>query len=55
MHYQNSNLKQTLKNVLNLLYYRCRTRDGNSSENFTPWGIEEARNGNLTFLGDPGR
>ena len=30
-------------------------RDGNSSENFTPRGIEESRNGNLTFLGDRGR
>ena len=30
-------------------------RDGNSSENFTPRGIEESRNGNLTYLGDRGR
>ena len=57
MHYQNSNLKQTLKNVLDLPYYRCRTRDGNSLEHFTPRprGIEESRNGNLTFLRDLGR
>ena len=41
MHYQKANTKQTLKNVLDLLYYRCRTRDGNSSENFTPGGIKE--------------
>ena len=29
--------------------------DGNSSEIFTPRGIEESRNGNLPFLEDPGR
>ena len=31
------------------------TRDGNSSENFIPQGIEESRNGKFTFLGDRGR
>ena len=30
------------------------TRDGNSSENFIPRGIEESRNGKFTFLGDRG-
>ena len=30
-------------------------RDGNSSENFTPRGIEESRNGKIPFLGDRGR
>ena len=29
-------------------------RDGNSSENFIPRGIEESRNGKFTFLGDRG-
>ena len=29
-------------------------RDGNSWENFIPRGIEESRNGKLTFLGDQG-
>ena len=32
-----------------------RCRDGNSSDNFTPRGIEESRNGNLTFFEDRGR
>ena len=32
-----------------------RSRDGNSSENFIPRGIEESRNGKFTFLGDRGR
>jgi hypothetical protein len=31
------------------------TRDDNSSEIFTPRGIEELRNGNLPFLKDQGR
>ena len=30
------------------------SRDGNSSENFTPGGIGVSRNGDLTFLGDQG-
>ena len=30
-------------------------RNGNSSENFTLRGIEESRNGNLTFFEDRGR
>ena len=30
------------------------SRDGNSSENFIPWGIEESRNDKFTFLGDRG-
>ena len=29
-------------------------RDGNSSENFIPRGIEESRNSKITFLGDRG-
>ena len=33
----------------------ARLRNGNSSENFTPRGIEESRNSNLPFLGDRGR
>ena len=32
-----------------------RIRDGNSSENSIPRGIEESRNGKSTFLGDRGR
>ena len=30
------------------------SRDGNSSEYFTPRGIEESRNGKITFLRDRG-
>ena len=33
---------------------RCEGRDGNSSENFIPRGIEESRNDKFTFLGDRG-
>ena len=32
----------------------ARGRDGNSSENFIPRGIEESRNDKFTFLGDRG-
>ena len=34
--------------------YIGHTRDGNSSENFIPRGIEESRNNKFTFLGDRG-
>ena len=43
------------KNSFNNQDFMYRTRDGNSSENFTPRGIEESRNGNLTFFEDRGR
>ena len=36
-------------------FYSRWCRDGNSSEIFTPWGIEESRNGNSPFLEDQGR
>ena len=35
--------------------FQLQFRDDNSSENFTPRGIEELKNGNLSFLGDCGR
>ena len=37
------------------LQYLLPRRDGNSSEDFIPRGIEESRNCNLSFLGDRGR
>ena len=37
-----------------LLVYDASNRDGNSSEYFTPRGIEESRNGKITFLRDRG-
>ena len=39
--------------ISTLLLSVC-TRDGNSSENFIPRGIEESRNDKFTFLGDRG-
>ena len=45
--------------LLHKLYFiiftaMLRFRDGNSSENFIPRGIEESRNSKITFLGDRG-
>ena len=37
------------------IFTKNQTWHGNSSENFTPRGIEESRNGDLAFLGDRGR
>ena len=40
--------------VLKLHGTCIRNRDGNSSENFIPRGIEESRNDKFAFLGDRG-
>ena len=37
-----------------LLFIAIPSRDGNSSENFIPRGVEESRNDKFTFLGDRG-
>ena len=52
---KNSTVENWKKKILRLAKLWDRIRDGNSSENFNPRGIEESRNGNLTFFEDRGR
>ena len=46
----NLNKKQPV-NLIMIIKVLASFRDGNSSENFIPRGIEESRNDNFTFLG----
>ena len=46
--------KENFYNSFPYLQESKSTRDGNSSENFIPRGIEESRNSKITFLGDRG-